>query len=330
MESSSWCFLLATLLLPLASCIAEEGGKIAVENGKIAELSKVNLWYESFGEVEDPCILLIMGATTQGICWPDELCTTLAKNGFRVIRYDHRDTGLSTSFDFQENPYALDDLAQDALDLLQHLNINKAHFVGASMGGFITQILASNYPEYFLSATIMSSTPNNSVIMDAFAGKDVSDASLPPPTAEVLKFASKGPPEDPNDRESAIAYYLAMMKLHTGGEREVSLDEERQWLDMFTKCSERIHNKDTSFNHILAISASPGDRTESLKHIKTRTLVLHGSNDFLIPPEHAEALAQLIPNSTLQIIPDMGHIGDSRFGDLTMKLILEHLFNNKA
>ena len=121
--------------------------------GRIVSVKSINIWYETFGNETDQAILLIMGNSAQGIMWPDDFCQTIANNNRYVIRFDNRDTGLSTCLDFDETPYNLFDLAKDALGLLDALQIKKAHIVGLSMGGSIAQLLAITNADRIFSIT---------------------------------------------------------------------------------------------------------------------------------------------------------------------------------
>lgn len=112
----------------------------------IAKANNIDIWYETFGNINDEPLLLIMGGCCQGILWPTEFCKQLAASGFYVIRYDHRDTGLSTYFDYEKHPYDIRDLTEDAIGLIDYLKIKKCHAVGLSMGGPISELLSIKYP----------------------------------------------------------------------------------------------------------------------------------------------------------------------------------------
>ena len=124
----------------------------------IAKANGIEIWYETFGEKENPSLLLIMGARGQGILWPTELCEQLAKENFYVIRYDHRDTGYSTCFDYEKNPYDLLDMAKDGIGLLDYLGIDKAHLWGLSMGGPIAELMAVHSPQRVFTITLMATS----------------------------------------------------------------------------------------------------------------------------------------------------------------------------
>ncbi len=124
----------------------------------VVQTNGLELWTESFGDNKHPTILLIMGSGSQGVLWPQSFCEQLALQGYYAIRYDHRDTGLSSSIHYQDHPYTLLDLAKDALGILDYYQIEQAHLVGASMGGSVSMLLAAHYPERVASLALLMST----------------------------------------------------------------------------------------------------------------------------------------------------------------------------
>ncbi len=126
---------------------------------RMIDSNGIRLWTEDFGDPNDPTLLLVMGASAQGIQWPEPFIEAFVARGFYVIRYDNRDTGQSTCFDFATSPYTLDDLANDAVGVLDAYGVRAAHVAGASMGGMITQTLMIRYPHRLKSATIIMSSP---------------------------------------------------------------------------------------------------------------------------------------------------------------------------
>lgn len=127
---------------------------------------EVHLWYETFGKKENPTLLLIMGGGCQGIMWPTALCERLAEEGFFVIRYDHRDMGLSSFIDYEKNPYDLMDLSRDAIEILDALEIRKAKIVGISMGGLIATILGAYFSDRIDSIVPIAITSDFSTFLD--------------------------------------------------------------------------------------------------------------------------------------------------------------------
>ncbi|HTO56482.1 MAG TPA: alpha/beta hydrolase, partial [Pseudomonadales bacterium] len=126
---------------------------------RMIDSNGIHLWTENFGDPRNPTLLLIMGASAQGIQWPEPFIEKFVERKYHVIRYDNRDTGQSTCFDFSENPYTLDDLANDAIGVLDAYDVGSAHLAGASMGGMITQTLMVQQPKRVRSASIIMSSP---------------------------------------------------------------------------------------------------------------------------------------------------------------------------
>lgn len=274
------------------------------------EANGLTLEYESLGDPAHPTILLVMGLAMQMILWPDAFCGMLVAKGFRVVRFDNRDAGLSTQLDHLgtprigieslkfllrlpvKAPYRIDDMARDTAALMDALKIARAHVVGASMGGMIAQSVAANFPEKVASLTSIMST----------TGK----RSLPGPTRRARAVMLQRPAKR-DDHKGAV---LQMMHvLREIGSRTYGQDEA--WLrDVCERQVRRRHNPPAAARQLVAIAAS-GDRTSTLKRIKAPTLVLHGAEDPLIRPACGEDTARVIReaggNVVLEIVPGMGH-----------------------
>jgi pimeloyl-ACP methyl ester carboxylesterase len=296
-----------------------------MNTGEIAKLKNLSLWYQTFGLASNPAILLLMGAGSQGILWDDEFCKKLARD-FYVIRYDHRDTGESSCHDYNQHPYNLNDLANDALELLSHLNIAKAHFIGLSMGGHLVQLIAAQHPERVLTTTIMMSTPNHMVFMNALQGKMTPSSSLPPPFQNAINFLTT-PPNNLKDKKAMIPYSIETWKVLNGPHAPFN---EAYWKALVTQHYNRIVDHGAQYNHGLACLASPEDRTELLKKIKTPTLVIHGTDDPALPIEHGRALAKAIPNARFEKIQKMGHALNPIFFDKILSLICKYINKNSG
>ena len=259
----------------------------------------LTLFYESFGNESDPALLLVMGLGAQMLLWEESFCKKLAANGFRVIRYDNRDVGLSSKIEGGPTPdigkammgdassasYTLWDMADDAVGLLDSLGIEKAHIVGASMGGMIVQAMAIKHPERVLTMTsIMSTTGNREV-----------GQSTPEAMAALLS-----PP--PSNREEAMAGGVKSWRVISG---TFPFDEERiaQRTGMMY---DRAFYPAGIARQLVAIMAS-GDRTEALKQVTVPTLVIHGEVDPLVTPSGGRATAEAIPGAELLMVPGMGH-----------------------
>lgn len=313
------CFLIIATLIT-QSWAMDESSSVVCKEAFVKVHKEVNLWTESFGISENPSILLIMGAGTSGIFWPDSLCTQLAHQGYFVIRYDHRDVGQSSLIDYTQHPYNLDDLALDALAILNSYGISKAHIVGLSMGGFVAQILASQYSDRVHSLVSIASSPDHSVMLAALAGENTDNFVLPPPPQIALEIWASMKTRRCETKEERLALSLQNWKLCAGeygyDEDEAKALEERN----FTRC----RSFEAPFNHWKAMASLP-DRTELLSKITVPTLVIHGELDVVLPVQHGSATAQAIPDATLKIFPEMGHTIGIKFSERIGAAIIAHI-----
>jgi pimeloyl-ACP methyl ester carboxylesterase len=270
---------------------------IAQTREQFARVGEIELAYETFGERGDPAVLLIMGLGAQMIFWPSELCEALAEAGYFVIRFDNRDAGRSTVLDQHrppdlrrvaagdlETPYLLQHMAADAVGLLDALGIERAHIVGASLGGMIAQRVAIDDPGRVLSlASIMSTT---------------GDPDVGRPTAEAMAVLMT---RAPTDRDGYIRTTLEARAV-IGSQPP---DRERV-LDLAERSFDRGYHPDGTARQFAAIIASP-DRTPELRELSVPTVVIHGAEDALIGISGAEATAAAIPGAELIVIEGMGH-----------------------
>ena len=259
----------------------------------------VTLCYEAFGDPDETPILLIMGLATQMIAWHEDFCTELAERGFYVVRFDNRDIGRSTHFDFQPptvkqmltrrlgpEQYTLSDMAEDAAVLLRELEIAPAHVVGASMGGMIGQMLAAEHPEAVRSLTsIMSTTGSRRHGQPAFS---------------VYRYLLRPPPRDRDGYIQRSAEIFGLVG-STGFERDEAYIRERA-----ARSFDRGFDVRAGGRQLGAIIAS-GDRTKLLESIKAPTLVIHGTVDKMVRPSGGRATAKAIPGARLMMIEGMGH-----------------------
>ncbi|MFG1706333.1 alpha/beta fold hydrolase [Nonomuraea sp. M3C6] len=252
----------------------------------------IEIAYESFGSPAARPLLLIMGLGAQLIHWDEGLCELLAEQGHHVVRFDNRDTGLSTHFHDHGVPeqgapsaYLLDDLADDVAGLMDALGWPAAHVVGASMGGMIAQTLAIRHPGRLLTLTSIMSTPG---------------PSIAPPSEAALAVLMARPPAD---RESVRAQ--AVTTWSTIGSPGYELDREKV-MAMAGLAYDRCFDPAGTARQLAAIMAS-GDRTESLAGVSVPTLVMHGEADQLVPIVGGRATAAAIPGARLVTYPGMGH-----------------------
>jgi pimeloyl-ACP methyl ester carboxylesterase len=260
----------------------------------------LQICFETFGAAQDPALLLIMGLGTQMIGWPDAFCTQLAERGFFVIRYDNRDSGRSTHLRGRRPPtvrqlllrdkraaaYSLADMASDGIAVLDHLGIERAHIVGASMGGMIAQTLVIRHPERALSlASLMSNTGHR------WKGQ---------PGLRIYPIFLRRPPRD---RATAIESTIGVYELIGSPEFERDDDELRRLAGMSW---DRGYDPAGSGRQLAAILAG-GDRRRALAGVRLPTVVIHGTRDRMVRPSGGRATAQAVPGARLVMIDGMGH-----------------------
>ena len=252
----------------------------------------VQLCLETFGDPEDPALLLIGGLSASMDWWDAGFCERLAAHDRYVVRYDHRDTGRSRTDPPGKPSYTGDDLAADALRVLDALGVRRAHLVGISAGGGIAQQLAAQHPERVLSITLMSTTA---------AGTRTGSSNLPPPEPRVVFLFDNPAPEPAWDDPAAVAEHLvADQRLYAG---TLGFDEERVRAVVRAVVA-RSRDMAARGNHWLA----EGSASEfALGDIRVPTLVLHGTADPFFPFPHGQALAAEIPGATLVPLEGMGH-----------------------
>jgi pimeloyl-ACP methyl ester carboxylesterase len=284
---------------------------------RVVKANGIDVWTEDFGNTSDPTVLLIMGASAQAILWPDDFCQDVADARRHVIRYDNRDTGQSTCFDFTASPYTVADMAADAVGVLDAYGIERAHVVGASMGGMIAQTVAIEHPERVITLTSIMSTPLAGSIMAAMLGSNSS--GLPAPEQKVIDAALQlaTPAKDDEERiERSVTLWRALAGTMSPFDEQSIRDREKKILA-------RARNIDAAANHQFAIGASP-DRTDQLGQITAPTLVIHGTADPILPFPHGEATAKAIPGAKLLPIEGMGHETPPKATPIVVGAILEH------
>ena len=277
---------------------------IVYQTGQNVSCNDIELHYDSFGNSENPAVILIMGLATQMVFWDEEFCRLLASQGFWVVRFDNRDIGMSTKlrhlgtpsitamlanqwFKRKINaPYLLDDMALDTLGLMDALGIEKAHLVGVSMGGMIAQCTALMAPHRVISLTSIMSTTG--------------DRSLPKPhksvTMQLIRPMPKGD-------EAFIKQAVKFWSLLHG---DTFAFEHKRVSNLVRHARDRSFSPSGVVRQLCAIISSP-DRTEALKKLKIPTLVIHGDADPLVPLGCGKATAKAIPDAKLKIYSGMGH-----------------------
>jgi pimeloyl-ACP methyl ester carboxylesterase len=316
----------------------------------IAEVNNINIWWEDFGNPSDPSVLLIMGATANCMQWPPEFIDPLVDAGFHVVRFDNRDVGKSTwfgkesfsaklvrlflpkfllkfflkkafnsiidengymqEFDIKDPDYTLDDMAKDAVCLMDHLKIEKAHIIGASMGGMITQLLALDYPDRTLTITLIFSSPG-------MGDPDLSNMTpaLVMGLQESAFMDAKG-----NHADSVTRIYREL----TGSRFPFNEEKFREKLIPIM-----AHGHNPNCKHGEAAGASPS-RKHRLNQISKPTLVIHGTEDAILGLDHGMALYENIPNAKKLIMEGVGHEIPEELADEISSTIFDHLNDSRS
>lgn len=247
----------------------------------------VSIEYETIGNPADRPLVLIGGLATQLIQWDDDFCGDLARRGHYVIRFDNRDAGLSTKCDRTRfGAYTLDDMADDVVGLLDALGIEKAHICGTSMGGMIAQTVAIRHPSRVRSLISIYSTTGN---------KD-----LPSPRPEAIRLLLA---PAPSEREAYIEHMMTLFRVMAG--RGFTLDEA--WTRTITaRAYDRSFSPEGATRQVNAVMNQP-DRRDALRSVTAPALVIHGTDDPVIPFEAGKDTAEAIPGAELLLIEGMSH-----------------------
>ncbi|MBY0342946.1 MAG: alpha/beta fold hydrolase [Sphingomonadales bacterium] len=268
----------------------------------------IEIFYEEQGDPQAPVILLVMGLGAQMTLWPDELVAALAGDGFRVIRYDNRDIGLSQKFEGARAPslpiqllrkkigfpakvpYTLKDMADDGIGVLTALGIDKAHVVGASMGGMIVQLMAIHHPDRLLTMTSIMSTTGNGKL----------------PQAEKHAMEALIAPLKGMDEETLVAHGLNIARnIGSPHSAEFPFDEAAQRERVLANMRRSVYP--AGLPRQLAAIIDDGCRRSRLAKVRTPTLVLHGEADPLVKVEAGEDTARHISGARLVTVPGWGH-----------------------
>jgi pimeloyl-ACP methyl ester carboxylesterase len=275
-------------------------------NEKILRANGVNLCVETFGDPADPAILLIHGAATSMHGWEDEFCESLAAASRFVIRYDHRDTGRSVSYEPGAPQYTLRDLTADAVGLLDAFDLSSAHLVGRSMGGGIAMLAALDYPDRVSSLTLV--------------GTSLGGSDLPAMSEEFLAYIGEGKHPDWSDREAVIDYVIGLLRVFSGGSGH--LDEVTMRGLVGRGVDRTVNVASSQINHFAMNVGEPV--RDRLGEIGAPTLVVHGAEDPVFPLGHALALEKEIPGAQLLTLEGTGHELPRAVWDVVVPTILRH------
>jgi pimeloyl-ACP methyl ester carboxylesterase len=273
----------------------------------VIEANGVELCAESFGDSDDPPVLLVMGVGASMLWWEEGFCRLLADGGRFVIRYDHRDTGRSITYQPGQPPYTGADLVADAAGVLDAFGVSDANVVGVSAGGALAQLLALGLPERVRSLVLISTSPAKPGARE-----------LPPATERLREFFASAE-VDWSEQASVIEYLVGYQRMLAGSERAF---DEPAWHELVRRDVERARNIASSENHgLVAEGYVP---SAPLSSIAVPTLVVHGTADPMFPLEHGQALVEEIPGARLLTLEGAGHGVDRADWATIVRAVLEH------
>jgi pimeloyl-ACP methyl ester carboxylesterase len=253
--------------------------------------SDVVIAVETFGDRVDPAIVLSMGANASMVWWPESLCVSLAERGYFVVRYDHRDTGRSSTAAPGGVDYTAEDMAADLVGVLDHLDVESAHLVGMSLGGYLSQIVAVSRPERVRTLTLIASEP-----LGAEAG------SLPGIDERFMAHFATLDDLDWSDTDAVTEFLVEIGRLCAGRPERFDEAGTRQRVAVEI---ERSSNIASSLNHAMVTTTQ--DWSGATARITQPTLVIHGALDPILPLPNGQALVSLIADAQLCVLPDTGH-----------------------
>lgn len=284
-----------------------------------ADLGGITIAYETHGNPQHPPVLLIMGFNMTLLAWPEAFIRALLQRGFFVITFDNRDAGLSSRLAEasvsplplmtlarmsglpMKPPYTLEDMAGDAVGLLNHLGVQAAHVIGVSMGGMIAQVMALSYPQKLLSLGLLMTHPGAVTY------------SIPSP-----RIARVVLPQPDNDWESQLQFNLKFWTTVSGPKYR---PPESEILRLTKTISQRSSQPHGRYRQMAAIISAP-DRSARLKELAIPTAIIHGSADPLIIPRGGKTLARLIPGARLKLIEGLGHVLPTELCDAMVAFLL--------
>jgi pimeloyl-ACP methyl ester carboxylesterase len=254
------------------------------------DVGAIRIAGETFGHPADVAIVLVMGATASMLWWPTELCESLARAGFYVIRYDHRDTGRSTTGAPGEVDYSAEDLTADLIGVMDALDVDAAHLVGMSLGGYISQIAALTYPDRVRSLTLLGSEPLGAT--DELPGIDDTFMEHFGAMADL----------DLSDADAVEEFLVGIGRLSAGSPERF---DEAGTRDRVRAEIARAIDIACAFNHAMVVTTD--DWTDAVDRITKPTLVIHGVNDPILPLPNGEAIADHIVGAQLLVLDGAGH-----------------------
>jgi len=280
---------------------------------EVRNINGVEICTESFGSPDGPCILLVMGAMASMVWWDTEFCNRLAKQGRFVIRFDNRDVGRSTCYPPGEIHYSLPDLVDDAVAVLDSYGVEKAHIVGMSLGGMIAQVAALKYPNRVLSITAIGS------------GIFEDRPDLPPIDEEIMAYHARAAELDWGNEESIKQYLVGGWELLNGSRHPF---DEEQAKALAGEEIRRANSLISMFNHARITGGE--EYYGKVNNLRVPTLVIHGTEDPVLPYPHAKAISDAIPGARLVTLEGAGHEIHKNDWDLVISQISAHTEEKRA
>lgn len=290
---------------------------------QLAKANGIKIWYETFGEPQNPALLLVMGGLCQGILWPTDFCEQLAREGFYVIRYDHRDCGLSTCFTFEENPYDLFDMAKDAMGLLDYLQVDQANVCGLSMGGPIAELMSVHFPNRIATLTLIATSCDLRPSSLSYDGLYPEDITLSRPKKIYLDWMQKFLNNPPQTEEEHLEERVIAWAILNGS---ITPFDEGLYREIHREFLNRLKYPESLTNHLSAIKRSFEMIQAVPWQVRAPALVIHGSEDPIFPQDHGEALHAAIANSHYLFVQGLGHVVNRYFYDFLINEIKHHIF----
>ncbi len=260
-------------------------------NARRIDANGISLYSEAVGDPAHPAVLLVMGAMSSAVWWPDAFCRRLAARRRYVIRYDHRDTGQSTSYPPGGAPYTVEDLADDAVRVLDGYGIGQAHLMGMSLGGFLAQLVALKHRARVRTLTLVAS--------ERLA---LADPGMPGMDSSIPAYHARAADLDWTDREAVLGYQVGAWRLLSGSAHPF---DEAAIRTMAAADYDRTPNPLSAFNHATLDDA--GAWVNRLDEIDAPALIIHGTEDPVLPYAHALALEAALPRPTLLPLEGTGH-----------------------
>lgn len=278
----------------------------------IINANNIDIWYDTFGKPENPALLLVMGACCQSINWPQVFCEKLAAHGYYVIRYDHRDTGLSSTFDFSTHPYTIEDMMQDAASLMESLRIKQYHVMGLSMGGPISELLSVTYPDRVLTITLVATTCDFLTMNRSFAGLPHQAGTLSPIKPIYLDWMKKFESNPPITQDEMVELRVEGWHILSGFKARF---DEAQHRIMQKDYVTRAKNPASHLNHLHICISSESLVSALPSQVMCPTLVIHGTEDPIFPVDHGRTLANKIKDAHYLELDGFGHVPNSVYDD---------------